>query len=66
MISRDTYTTIKPIPNEGIVLPRGVNIQFNELAPGGFVPMVRLRRIVQRRRLVIEKVSDYLEKALDY
>jgi hypothetical protein len=33
-------TTLIEIPGGGIVLPQGANIRFNDLAPGGRVPMV--------------------------
>lgn len=32
--------TVKPVPGNGIRLPHGANVRFNEVPPGGGTPMV--------------------------
>lgn len=42
----------KPIPGNGLYLPHGANVRFNEVPPGGKAPMVSYRRLRRRRRIL--------------
>lgn len=43
--------SVKPIPGDGLRLPHGANIRFNEVPPGGRAPMVGWREPLSVGRL---------------
>lgn len=46
--------TVKPIPGDGLRLPHGANIRFNEVPPGGGTPMVGWRGPLPWRGLLAD------------